>query len=145
MSAPQPRRPAPPSGWKAPTTLTTLSGEEIDLIGPARSATEAFIAECPAYLERYGEAGRQWCIHDHQHVLNWALIRSEERFAEEIDWLRGILEARDFPLEWLARGTELLADAFQQARPDLSATAERLRGGAARVRAHAAPAGPDAA
>ena len=138
MGSERPRRPAPPSGWKPPETLTTPSGDEIDLIGPARAATEAFIEECPAYLERYGEPGRQWCIHDHQHVLNWALIRSEERFTEELDWLTGVLAARDFPLEWLARGTELLAETFERGRPDLGEAAERLRRGVARVRARAA-------
>jgi hypothetical protein len=111
----------------------TRSGEEIDLVAPAREATELFIAECPEYLERYGEPGRQWCAHDLQHVLNWALIRSQIRFDRELDWLTRVLATRDFPLEWLSRGTQLLADVFERARPEMAETAERLRLGAARV------------
>lgn len=132
----------PPSGWLPPASLVASDGEEVDLIGPARAASDALIAECPEYLERYGAAGRQWCVHDHQHVLRWALTRSEERFLEELAWLTEVLSARNFPLAWLARSTELLAEAFLAARPDHPEVAQRLRRGADAVRVRAASSEP---
>ena len=29
-------------------------------------------AEFPDEEERYGDAGNAWCVHDNQHILNWA-------------------------------------------------------------------------
>jgi hypothetical protein len=128
------RPPAPPSGWLPPASALTADGEEIDLIGPARASSDAFIAAHPEYLERYGAAGRKWCVHDHQHVLNWAITRSAQQFAHELDWLAGVLDARGFPLPWLAEGTERLADALAAQRPEQTTVVAILRRGAQRVR-----------
>jgi hypothetical protein len=116
-----------------PTTAPGPDGRELDLVAPARRACEAYQREVPDYAERYGPVGMTWCVHDSQHILNWALTRSQAGFERELDWLIRVLAARDFSLEELARGIELLADDLA-GDPDLAGIAQRLTDGADRVR-----------
>jgi hypothetical protein len=57
----------------------------------------------------------QWCVHDNQHVLNWAVLSRADAidFDQELAWLARILEHRDFPLDRLARSLELLSQAVR--------------------------------
>jgi hypothetical protein len=60
---------APPGGWPAPTSVRLL-GEELPLSPLAQSVADRYFAEFPQDLERYGEAGRAWEIHDTCYCLH---------------------------------------------------------------------------
>ena len=124
------RRPAPPS-TPAPATAR-LHGAELDLVGPAREVCRRYRLEFPDEEGRYGEAGMAWCVHDNQHILSWAVMAVEYGLGMErqLEWLAEVLGSRDFPLERLVRDLEIAAEVVDDA-----AVAERLRGGAAFVRA----------
>ena len=127
----------PPGGMPPPTTVE-LDGVTIELTPLAEAVAERYFAEFPEDLERYGDAGRQWEIHDTQHLLSWA-IGDVEGFVDldkQAAWLARVLSARDFPLEHLAVNLELAADVVDEQVAGGSAVAEKLRGTAATVRAH---------
>ena len=123
------RQPAPPSS-RAPDTAR-LHGTELDLVAPAREICRRYRLEFPDEEVRYGDAGMAWCVHDNQHILSWAAMAIEYGLGMErqLEWLAGVLESRDFPLERLVRDLEIAAEVVEDA-----AVAERLRGGAAFVR-----------
>jgi len=130
-------RTAPPSGWPPPTEAQ-LGATRIELEPLAAVISDRYFERFPEDLERYGDAGRQWEIHDTQHLLNWA-IGDVEGFVDldkQAAWLARVLSARDFPLEHLAVNLELAADVVADQVAGGSAVAERLRGAAATVRAH---------
>src|SRR4051795_12216666 len=130
------RRVAPPSGSPAPSSVE-LAGQEIALAPLAQSVAERYFHEFPEDLERYGDAARAWETHDTSHCLQWAILDAEglADLGCEIDWLAGILEARGFPLEHLARNLELAADVVDQRLGATGkAVALRLRAAAAAVR-----------
>jgi len=79
-----------------------------------------------------------WCRHDNQHLLNWAVLSLIPAldFEEKLAWLARVLEARDFPLDRLARNLDLLAAALLHHHRDDSALHERVLQGAGFVRAH---------
>ena len=66
----------------------------------------------PDERERYGDAGIAWCVHDNQHLLNWATesVNGELDIRQEVAWLATVLEARDFPTDRLARDLDIGAD-----------------------------------
>lgn len=111
MSRDRPSRPSPPSGDPPPVSAVLPDSTELDLVALAQEICRQYRDEFPDEIERYGPAGHSWCIHDNQHLLNWAAL-AVAGFAElekEITWLAGVLEARDFPLERLRRNLELAA------------------------------------
>ncbi|HUA70333.1 MAG TPA: hypothetical protein VMA96_04615 [Solirubrobacteraceae bacterium] len=130
------KRVAPPSGMPPPETATGPHGEQLDLVAIARSACTSYDAEFPDERERYGPAGAEWCRHDCQHLLNWAVLSLTEAldFEAQLAWLARVLEARDFPNSRLARGLEMLADAVRDAVPNEPEVAARLDAGAAFIR-----------
>jgi len=96
----------------------------------AEEICRRYRAEFPDEQQRYGDAGVAWCIHDNQHLLNWAVIESNGfgGFEGKLGWLAGILEARGFPLERLARNLELGAavlDDHGEPRPGPADVLER--------------------
>jgi len=108
------RRVLPPTGGEeAPKVSSPLSGgAPLDLVSLAGSICERYGLEFPDEQERYGDAGRAWCLHDNQHLLNWATesVNGELDFRQEVAWLATVLEARDFPADRLARDLEIGAD-----------------------------------
>jgi hypothetical protein len=90
------------------------------------------MAEFPDYATRYGPAALPWCLHDNQHILNWAFLslHGTVDFEHQLSWLARVLEARGFPLARLARDLELLAGAVREEYPDQAEVAERLGSGA---------------
>ena len=98
------RRLAPPSGMPPPAAAMSPTGRELELRALAKQSCTAYEAEFPDARDRYGAAAFDWCVHDSQHVLNWAAlsVTGSLRFEEQVAWLARILEARDFPLERLA-------------------------------------------
>jgi hypothetical protein len=71
-------------------------------------------------------------VHDNQHVFNWAALSltGSLPFFEQIARLARILEARDFPLDRLARSLEPCAQTTARCHPDENALTERLSEGA---------------
>jgi hypothetical protein len=130
---------APPSGMPPPETATGPHGEELDLVAIARDTCSGYAAAFPDERERYGPAGADWCRHDCQHLLNWAVLSLTEAldFEAQLAWLARVLEARDFPIARLARCLELLAQVVRDTVPDETEVAAQLDAGAAFVSSHA--------
>jgi hypothetical protein len=126
------RRVAPPGGWQPPKTAT-LAGEKVDLQPLAEAVADRYFAEFPEDVERYGDAARAWEVHDTLHCLNWAVldVSGYTSLGQQITWLAGVLGARDFPLDQLARNLELAADVVSERLGEQgTAVAERLRSAA---------------
>ena len=124
----------PPSGAPPPASAQLDGGELLDLRVLAEEICSRYRAEFPDEQERYGDAGVAWCVHDNQHILNWAVTEANGLggFEHQVDWLAGVLEARDFPLDRLARDLEIAAAVLEESgarRP-----AELLAAGARFVR-----------
>ena len=129
------RRTAPPGGWPPPTEAQ-LAGATIALVPLAGAIADRYFDRFPEDLDRYGDAARDWELHDTQHLLNWAIgdVEGSVDLEEQVAWLTRVLAARDFPLEHLAVNLELAADVVSA---DVgSAVADRLRAAAVTVRAH---------
>jgi hypothetical protein len=131
------RRLSPPSGHPPPENATLADGSTVALRPIAEEICARYRTEFPDERERYGDAGVAWCVHDNQHILNWALLadRGWVDLDAQLDWLARVLGARDFPVERLARNLELAADvAEERLGRDGSGPARRLRENAERLR-----------
>ena len=130
-------RPAPPSGAPPPRAAELADGTAIDLEALAREICDRYRAEYPDEEERYGEAGVLWCRHDNQHLLNWAVLHTRGFVVldEQVAWLAKVLEAREFPLDRLARNLDIAADVVGARVPRSEDVAAALRDAAAMVRA----------
>jgi hypothetical protein len=106
------RFPEPPSGQAPPVRVELPSGEALDLALLAAEVCARYEAEYPDEQQRYGEAGHLWCLHDNQHLLNWAAWELGEHVVlrEQVAWLAGVLAARDYPLDRLARDLDICAE-----------------------------------
>jgi HEAT repeat protein len=129
-------RPAPPSGQPPPIRAEMADGTVLDLAALAAEVCARYAAEYPDEHERYGEAGRLWCLHDNQHLLNWAVLDTLGYVVmdEQVAWLAKILEAREFPLDRLARDLDIAAVVVGERVPRGDAVAAALTGAAAMVR-----------
>jgi hypothetical protein len=125
----------PPSGEPPPTEARVAGGEAIDLRALAEEICRRYRAEFPDEQGRYGDAGIAWCVHDNQHILNWAVgeVNGVVELERELAWLGGVLEARAFSLDRLARDLEIAAEVTGE-RLGEPALADGLRAGAAFVR-----------
>ena len=125
------KRTAMPSGAAPPEEAGGL-----DLRTMAERVTDRYGEEFPDEDERYEPAvWRAWCRHDTQYLLQWAVLDVEETTSldRQVTWLAGVLEARGFPLDRLARTLELAADeADGEGRREVG---DRLRGAAQDLRA----------
>ena len=130
----------PPSGHPPPAEATLPDGTKLDLVALARAVCTLYRDEYPDEGERYGDAGMAWCVHDNRHILNWAVLTLDDPsgFEKEIGWLAGVLGARDFPLDRLARDLEIAADVVGQRVPDANLAAQ-VRSGIPAVREAPAP------
>jgi hypothetical protein len=137
MTSSPSRRPAPPSGQPPPRSVALADGTRLDLEALAREVCARYAAEFPDEDERYGEAGRQWCVHDNQYLLEWAVLERAGYvdLEEQVAWLARVLEARAFPLDRLARDLDIAADALRARAPIAEDAARGLEGAAAMVRA----------
>ena len=109
------RRVEPPTGHPPPSAAS-LDGEPLDLAVLAREICRRYRAEYPDEAERYGDAGNAWCVHDNQHLLNWAAgeVNGYVDLEREVAWLARVLEAREFPLDRLARNLDIGADVVRE-------------------------------
>ena len=100
-----PRRPSRPQGGMAPPSTAALpDGTQLDLRPLARQISDAHFERHPEELERYGDAGREWCTHDNQHLLKWAALDLAGciDLDEQLRWLANVLTSRGYPIESLA-------------------------------------------
>ena len=137
MTSSPSRRPAPPSGQPPPRSVALADGTRLDLEALAGEVCARYAAEFPDEDERYGEAGRQWCVHDNQYLLEWAVLERAGYvdLEEQVAWLARVLEARAFPLDRLARDLDIAADVLRARAPIAEDAARGLEGAAAMVRA----------
>ncbi len=126
----------PPSGYPPPVSAELLGGETLDLRALAQEICARYWAEFPDEQERYGDAGTAWCVHDNQHILNWAVteLNGYGGFERQLAWLAGVLEARDFPLDRLARNLDIAAAVSAEKLERADQLAEILLRGARFVR-----------
>ena len=106
----------PPSGAAPPVTATLRDGATLDLRELAQEICRRYRDEFPDEEGRYGDAGMAWCVHDNQHLLNWAVTEANGLggFRPQLEWLAVVLEAREFPLDRLARNLELGAAVLEE-------------------------------
>jgi len=138
------KRLKPPSGHPPPTTAQTPDGSTIDLVALAEEICRRYRQEFGDEQERYEPvtATQEWCIHHNQHLLSWAVLSLSELcdFSSQVAWLARVLEAREFPLDRLARNLEIAAEVVMaKAVADGKALGPVLRDGAGFVRAGMAP------
>ena len=109
-------RPEPPSGQPPPVEARVAGAAPLDLAALAREICRRYRAEYPDEAERYGDAGNAWCVHDNQHILNWAAgsVNGYVDLNRELAWLARVLEAREFPLDRLARNLDIAADVVRE-------------------------------
>ena len=108
----RPLRP-PEGGDEAPRVSSPIGGHgPLDLVALAQVICDRYRLEFPDERERYGEAGNAWCVHDNQHILNWAAesVNGDLDIRQEVAWLATVLEARDFPTDRLARDLDIGAE-----------------------------------
>jgi hypothetical protein len=129
-------RPAPPSGQPPPRAATLADGTELDLAALAAEVCARYRAEYPDEQERYGEAGHLWCVHDNQHLINWAALHTQGYVVldDQVAWLAKVLEARAFPLDRIARDLDIAAAVVDERVPGGGAVAGALSDAAAMVR-----------
>ncbi len=118
-----------------PTDVVSPHGQKLDLLAIARRTCTQYDLEYPDERTRYGPAGMEWCVHDNQHLLNWAVLSLtvELDFEAQLAWLASVLEARNFPLERLARNLELLASTVRTVYPGEPEVVAAVTRGAALV------------
>jgi hypothetical protein len=121
-----------PSGAPPPVRAQlAATGTAVDLVPLATEICRRYREEFPDEQERYGDAGMAWCLHDNQHILNWAVgaRNGHVDLENELAWLARVLEARDFPLDRLARNLEIAAEVAAELpiAGDLAAGARFIR------------------
>jgi len=124
----------PPSGELPPATVALDDGRELPLAATAAAASDRHLATHAEELARYGPYARDWCVHDLQWVLLWAVLDADGQgvdFAAQLAWLARVLDARNYPLASLADALETLAE---EAEPLSPGAAALLQTGAATVR-----------
>src|ERR1700712_653583 len=133
----------PPQGGDSPPRMSGPLGDgpPVDLEALAGQICRQYREEFPDEQGRYGEAGFSWCVHDNQHLLNWAVesVNGEFDIRHEVAWLANVLEAREFPIDRLPPAVDIGAgvvtlnldgDAAQQLAAVLVDTALFVRSGA---------------
>ncbi len=129
-------RPSPPSGAPPPQVVRLEDGSVLAL-GPLVDAiADRYYDAYPDEVERYGPAGREWCIHDNLYLLAWAYAAQygDVRFEEQVLWLARVLHSRDFPIARLAHDLRIAADVvLAEGVVQAAAVAGTLREGAAAV------------
>ena len=115
-----------------PTTDPRFPAEWLEV---AEDICERYYAEFPDQDARYGDRGRAYCAHDNAYLVAWMIdalgIAGEASFGRNVDWLRGLLEARGFPMEPFRRNLSLVGDAVADLRPQDAERIQRLVAAAA--------------
>lgn len=112
----------------------------MSLLPLVETIADRYFEAHPEEVERYGPVGREWCVHDNQHLLNWAILdaRGDTSLVEQVAWLANVLAARGFPLTSLRDDLRIAAAVLRDTGdPDLAEPARRLE-----VAAETVPADP---
>lgn len=87
----------------------------------AQEVTAALYAESPDLLERHGERGRGKCLQDMvynvEHLIPAVDLADGAMFARYVEWLDGLLRARNVATRDVIRCLELLRDRCVQRYP----------------------------
>jgi hypothetical protein len=121
--------PKPPSAGAAPEVASLPDGTALELAAPAREIARRHRAEFPDEEERYGDRGLEWCAYDNQWILTWAAgdAAGWEDLGAQIGWLAGLLAARGYPIERLARNLEIAGEVVEPLRSVLESGAAGVR------------------
>jgi len=115
-----------------PTTDPQFPSQWLDI---AQSICDRYYAEFPDHGERFGDRGRSYCVHDNAYLVAWLVdaldIAGHGSFAANVEWLRGLLEARGFPMDAFRRNLYLVGEAVATLRPDDTRRIDELISGAA--------------
>lgn len=119
----------PPSGSPPPASARLPDGSEVELEPIAREICRIYREEFPDEQERYGDAGIAWCVHDNQHILNWAMadLAGFADLDQKMRWLAGILSRRDFPVARIVRNLEIGGGVCDRKGLGSPALGDRLR------------------
>ena len=127
-----------PSGPPAPT-VARLAGSVTALAPLAEAITARYLAEFPEDVERHGEATPEWCRHDNQWLLSWAVddVRGATDLVEQAQWLARVLHVRGIRVSRLARDLEIASEVVRPGAfgAGSEAVAERLHAAARTVAA----------
>jgi hypothetical protein len=104
-------------------------GGRLELAAPAWEIALRHRAEYPDEEGRYGDRGLEWCAYDNQWILAWAAADAGgfDDLGSRLAWLAGILSARDYPVERLARDVEIAGEVVAPLRAVLEAGARAVR------------------
>ena len=132
--------PAKPSGHPPPRQAPLPAGATLDVEALAIEVARRYLARYPDEHARYGAAGADWCVHDNQHLLNWAAIEliGFGDMDADVRWLAGVLDHRGFPLDRLAADLDIAADVVSE-HEEAAGLAGPLRRSARMVREKAGP------
>jgi hypothetical protein len=123
------RRVHPPSGMPPPTRSRLAGGRELSLPPLVETIADRYFELHPEELERYGSVGREWCVHDNLHLLNWAILdeRGDTSLVAQVAWLANVLGARGFPLSSLRDDLVIASEVLRDTGdPDLAGPAQAL-------------------
>lgn len=80
-------------------------------LAAAELATDRFCDREPQLIERYGERGRAYTLHDFTYLFAWAMdaqaLDAPAVFDRNVLWLADLLAARDFPMIWYVGSVRL--------------------------------------
>jgi hypothetical protein len=109
----------PPTG-ATPPTVAEIGDHRVDLVVLAREICDRYRRHYPDEHERYGAAGMDWCRHDNQWLLSWAVgdVLGVTDLDEQAGWLARVLHSRDFPIDRLAHDLRLAADVVEENLPE---------------------------
>jgi len=109
-------RPQRPGGVAPPTQASLPDGTIIDLQPLAARVADRYYQIFDDEDDRYGTAGREWCIHDNLYLLSWAFAAQggDLVFGDQVTWLSRVLGARDFPLDRLQQDLQIVADVIDE-------------------------------
>lgn len=96
----------------------------------AERICERYYREFPETDARYGDRGRAYCGHDNAYLVAWLVdaldTAGPDSFRTNVSWLRGLLDARGFPMDAFRRNLDLVAEAVGEERPADAASIHAL-------------------
>lgn len=101
-----------PTGGQPPPRAARVENMQLDLEGLAADICDRYHAEFTDEEARFGDAGRDWCRHDNQWLLSWAVndILGLDELDRQALWLANVLASRDFPVDRLVRNIQIAAE-----------------------------------
>lgn len=108
-----------PPGGTRPPAVAEMGNDQLDLAVLAREVCNRYYRHYADEHERYGPAGVDWCRHDNQWLLSWAVgdVRGVTDLDEQACWLARVLHSRGFPIDRLAHNLRISADVVQDNLP----------------------------